>query len=43
MAKKAGHWLVTPRRGKSHGFETTKAMVEYVKKHCGCMISWVRA
>jgi hypothetical protein len=38
-----GHWLVTPRRGKSHTFKTTKAMVAYVRKHHGCMISWIRS
>lgn len=38
---KMAHWLVTPRRGKSRRFKTTAAMVAYVKKHYGCMISWV--
>lgn len=36
-----GHWLVTPSRGKSRKFATTEGMVAYVKKHPGCMISWI--
>lgn len=36
------HWLVTPRRGQNRKFATTKAMVEYLKKHFGCLVSWIK-
>jgi hypothetical protein len=39
--KKRGHWVVTPPRGESRRFETTKAMVAYIRKHRASLISWV--
>ncbi len=37
-----GHWLVTPRRGKNRTFKTTKAMVEFIRIHSGCLVTWIR-
>lgn len=39
--KQQGYWLVTPKRGENHRFKTTKAMVEFVRKRPGCIISWI--
>ncbi len=38
-----GHWLVTPRRGANRKFKTTKEMVAYLRKHFGCIVSWVNS
>ena len=37
-----GHWFVTPRVGKSRKFSTTKAMVEFLRRHTSCMVVWVK-
>lgn len=40
-ARLAGHWLVTPKIGESRRFQTTKAMVEFIRRKPGCLVSWV--
>lgn len=40
--RKTGYWLVTPVKGASRRFETTKLMVAYARKMPGCMISYIR-
>jgi len=37
-----GYWLVTPHRGENRIFNTTKAMVTYLKRHPACMVTWKR-
>jgi hypothetical protein len=40
--QRTGHWLVTPRKGKNKTFTSTKALVEYLRSHFGCLVTWIR-
>lgn len=38
---KKGFWLVTTISGDSRRFDEDEKLVKFIRKHCGCIVSWI--